>query len=100
MLANAATACGVACMFITVISSWVYKKKFAEEYDGLVWKLPCKALICILGLAGCLILFWGSFSSSLETLICVIVIFAIILLFYQFYSKPNSEKIAAGKLEI
>ena len=99
MLANAATACGVACMFITVISSWVYKKKFAEEYSGLVWKLPYKALVFILGIAGCLILFWGSFSSSLETLVCVIVIFVIILLFYQFYSKPNSGRIAAGKLE-
>lgn len=99
MLANAATACGVTCMFFTVISSYVFKKKFADEYNKLAWHLPCKELFCAIGLIGCLILFWGSFSASLGTLICVIVFFALILLLYQFYSKPNSQKVAAERGE-
>lgn len=90
-LANVACACGIVCLIITVIASYVYKKKFAEEYAALPWKLRGKTVFFIIALLGCGIMFWSSFSSSLATVICVILFFAILLLFYQFYSKPHGE---------
>lgn len=42
-------------------------------------------------------LFYSSFISSLETAICVIVFFVILMLFYQFYAKPNAAKMEREK---
>lgn len=97
MLANVACACGIVCLIITVIASYAYKKKFPEEYAALPWKLKGKTFFFIIALIGCGVLFYSSFISSLETAICVIVFFVILMLFYQFYAKPNAAKMEREK---
>ena len=97
MLANVACACGIVCLIITVIASYAYKKRFPEEYAALPWKLKGKTFFFIIALIGCGVLFYSSFISSLETAICVIVFFVILMLFYQFYAKPNAAKMEREK---
>lgn len=94
MLANVACACGIVCLIITVIASYLYKKKFTEEYETLPWKLKGKTFFFIVALIGCGVMFYSSFISSLSTAVCVIVFFIILMLYYQFYAKPNGEKLA------
>ena len=53
MLASVATACGIVCLIITIIASYMYKKKFADEYNALPWKLKGKTFFFIIGLIGC-----------------------------------------------
>ena len=96
MLTNISASFGVVAMCITVISSYVYKKKFPDEYGKLTWRLPCRNLFFLVSIVGGAILFWATFSSSIQTVIAVCVYLVILLLFYQFYSKPHSE--AAEKL--
>jgi len=91
MLTNISASFGVVAMCITVISSYVYKKKFPDEYGKLTWRLPCRNLFFIVSIVGGAILFWATFSSSIQTVIAVCVYLVILLLFYQFYSKPHSE---------
>ena len=93
MLANVATACGIVCLIITVIASYMYKKKFADEYGSLPWKLKGKTFFFVIALIGCGILFYSSFVSSLSTAICIIIFFAVLMVYYQIYAKPNAEKI-------
>lgn len=93
MLASMACACGIVCVFFTVLSSFVYKKKFPDEYNRLSWKMPCKPLFFVIGIVGCLILFWSAFASDVTTLIATRLFFAVLMVFYQFYSKQNSEKL-------
>ena len=91
MLANVASACGIVCMFVTLISSWIYKKKYAEEYNAMPWKMPAKTLSVVVGLIGCAILMWSLFGSSIPTLVATLVVFALLLVFFQFYAKPRID---------
>ena len=93
MLASVATACGIVCLIITIIASYMYKKKFADEYNALPWKLKGKTFFFIIGLIGCGVLFYSSFISSISTAICVVVFFVLLMIYYQLYAKPNAEKL-------
>lgn len=93
LLTNVAASFGVVAMCITIVSSFLYKKKFPDEYSRLPWKLPCKNLFVAVSILGGALLFWATFSSSTQSIIAVCIYLAVILLFYQFYSKPHTEKI-------
>ena len=90
ILGGMSCACGVMCMFFTVISGWIYKKKFPEEHAALEWHLPARNVICCLGLIGTILLFAASFTSSIQTLVAMIIVFIIFILYYEFYTKPRT----------
>lgn len=92
LLANNACSCGILCLIIVTIASFVYKKKFPEEYAALPWKLKGKTFFFIVALIGCGILAYSAFLASVGTIIFIVVFIIVVLIYYQLYAKPNGEK--------
>lgn len=92
LLANNACSCGILCLIIVTIASYVYKKKFPEEYAALPWKIKCKTPIFIVALIGCAILAYSAFMASIGTMIFIVAFVIIVLVYYQVYAKPRAEK--------
>lgn len=93
LLANNACSCGILCLIIVTIASYMYKKKFPEEYEQLPWKLKGKTFFFIIALIGCGILAYSAFLASIGTAVFIIVFVIVVLIYYQVYAKPNSEKL-------
>lgn len=93
LLANNACSCGILCLIIVTIASYMYKKKFPEEYAALPWKLKGKTFFFIVALIGCGILAYSAFLASIGTIIFIVVFVIIVLIYYQVYAKPNGEKL-------
>lgn len=93
LLANNACSCGILCLIIVTIASYVYKKKFPEEYAALPWKLKGKTFFFIVALIGCGILAYSAFLASIGTMIFIIIFVIVVLIYYQVYAKPNGEKL-------
>ena len=94
MMAIIGSVAGTICMLLSLITGIYYKKKFAEEWNNLPWRLPARKVLYPVAFLGVGIILYALFSSSPEALVPSIIFIVVILLFYKFYSAPNTKKLA------
>lgn len=80
---------GAINMTICLISSYLYKKRFPEEWESICWHIPLRKIMYPIAFIGCGMLFIALYASSIEAIIPSIIFVVLILLFYKFYSAKR-----------
>lgn len=86
------SVCGALNMTICLTSSFLYKKKYPKEWEGLCWHMPLRKITYPLAFLGCIILFIALYAGDIGALIPSVILVALIIAFYFLYSAKHIDK--------
>lgn len=94
-IATLGSVAGTLNMTICLIASFLYKRKFPEEWANLCWHMPLRKITYPLAFIGCIALFISLYAGAISALIPSVIFVALIILFYLFYSSKHIDKTEA-----
>lgn len=88
-LAMIACEIGAIAWFFSLVSAYLYKKKFPEEWSALPWHLPARPVLLPIAFIGWAVVMYALYSSDPPSIIYSAITLVIFVLIHQFYSKKH-----------